>query len=202
MSDSSQGAGWWIASDGKWYPPHLAPGAPPLPPPPSPGAPVGVPSASAAPVGSVGNPPSQTHPKKNRTGRWIGIGVGVVVLIIIIAAAAGGSKNKTPSATDASTTPTTAASTGSTANTSPPTTKAPGQPTGKDGTFAFTVTGQQCGLTTVGTDPLTQTAPAGSSWCVDNFTVTNDKGSSGDISPETRRPSTPAISSSRLTPRP
>ncbi len=25
MSDGSQGPGWWIASDGKWYPPHLHP---------------------------------------------------------------------------------------------------------------------------------------------------------------------------------
>ena len=30
MSDSSQGPGWWLASDGKWYPP--APPAPPAPP--------------------------------------------------------------------------------------------------------------------------------------------------------------------------
>jgi uncharacterized RDD family membrane protein YckC len=27
MSDVSQGAGWWIASDRKWYPPHLHPSA-------------------------------------------------------------------------------------------------------------------------------------------------------------------------------
>ena len=27
MSDVSQGEGWWIASDGKWYPPHLHPEA-------------------------------------------------------------------------------------------------------------------------------------------------------------------------------
>lgn len=26
MSDVSQGPGWWLASDGKWYPPHLHPG--------------------------------------------------------------------------------------------------------------------------------------------------------------------------------
>src|SRR5271155_2127738 len=25
MSDTSQGAGWWFASDGKWYPPELVP---------------------------------------------------------------------------------------------------------------------------------------------------------------------------------
>lgn len=34
MSDSSQGPAWWLASDGKWYPPEAKPGVP-LPPPPS-----------------------------------------------------------------------------------------------------------------------------------------------------------------------
>jgi hypothetical protein len=28
MSDTSQGPGWWQASDGKWYPPEQAPGGP------------------------------------------------------------------------------------------------------------------------------------------------------------------------------
>ena len=34
MSDRPQGEGWWLASDGKWYPPesHPAPPAPPAPP--------------------------------------------------------------------------------------------------------------------------------------------------------------------------
>jgi hypothetical protein len=34
MSDTSQGPGWWLASDGKWYAPELAaqPAAPPAPP--------------------------------------------------------------------------------------------------------------------------------------------------------------------------
>jgi len=27
MSDKSEGPGWWIASDGKWYPPELHPSA-------------------------------------------------------------------------------------------------------------------------------------------------------------------------------
>ena len=26
MSDTSQGPGWWQASDGKWYPPEQSPG--------------------------------------------------------------------------------------------------------------------------------------------------------------------------------
>ena len=30
MSEHSQGEGWWQASDGKWYPPHLSPGHAPL----------------------------------------------------------------------------------------------------------------------------------------------------------------------------
>jgi len=34
MSDTSQGEGWWLASDGKWYPPQSA--APPAAPPPPP----------------------------------------------------------------------------------------------------------------------------------------------------------------------
>lgn len=35
MSDASQGPGWWLASDGKWYPPQVPPAAfaPPVPPP-------------------------------------------------------------------------------------------------------------------------------------------------------------------------
>ncbi len=36
MSDTSQGPGWWIASDGKWYPPESA--QPATPPPPTPPA--------------------------------------------------------------------------------------------------------------------------------------------------------------------
>jgi uncharacterized RDD family membrane protein YckC len=34
MADVSQGPGWWIASDGKWYPPHLHPSVVLAPPPP------------------------------------------------------------------------------------------------------------------------------------------------------------------------
>jgi hypothetical protein len=36
MSDTTQGPGWWLASDGKWYPPELHPN---YAPPPSPSAP-------------------------------------------------------------------------------------------------------------------------------------------------------------------
>ena len=34
MNDTSQSAGWWLDSDGKWYPPELAPSLRPPPPPP------------------------------------------------------------------------------------------------------------------------------------------------------------------------
>ena len=45
MSDTSQGPGWWLASDGKWYPPSAAPGnssPPPTPQIPPTGAPYNV----------------------------------------------------------------------------------------------------------------------------------------------------------------
>jgi hypothetical protein len=108
----------------------------------------------------------------------------LIVLVFGVLALAGCSAKVSTSATtttaaSSATTATTGAP-ATTAATSPPTTKAAGKPSGKDGTFAFTVTGQQCGLTTVGSGPLAQTAPSGSSWCVYNLTVMNDKGSSGD----------------------
>ena len=31
MSDVSMGPGWWLANDGRWYPPQSAPGTPPPP---------------------------------------------------------------------------------------------------------------------------------------------------------------------------
>jgi hypothetical protein len=51
MSDVSQGPGWWLATDGKWYAPEQHPSyvvLPPLPPPPP-----AVPSAVAAPTVSL-----------------------------------------------------------------------------------------------------------------------------------------------------
>jgi hypothetical protein len=48
-ADTSQGPGWWQASDGKWYPPEQKPGAAPSTPPvPSP-APSAMPPAGAVP---------------------------------------------------------------------------------------------------------------------------------------------------------
>jgi Domain of unknown function (DUF4282) len=57
MSDSSQGPGWWQASDGKWYPPEQQSGA--LPPPPSPGS-GPLPGPGPLPGGQPGSSPSPT----------------------------------------------------------------------------------------------------------------------------------------------
>jgi hypothetical protein len=48
MSDKPEGPGWWIASDGKWYPPELHPSA-----------------GGESPAGAPAAPPTQPH-------RWQG----------------------------------------------------------------------------------------------------------------------------------
>ena len=48
MSDTSQGEGWWQASDGKWYPPQRSPSPPP---------------AASAPPPSSQPPPPQPQPQ-------------------------------------------------------------------------------------------------------------------------------------------
>ena len=59
MSDASQGPGWWLASDGRWYAPethpnYVAPPPPPPPPPPSPSPPTSMPpTAAAQPISEV-----------------------------------------------------------------------------------------------------------------------------------------------------
>lgn len=56
MSDTSQGPGWWQASDGKWYPPEQAPGAAPGTPP------AGDPGAYGTPAPGYGTPPPYGAP--------------------------------------------------------------------------------------------------------------------------------------------
>jgi len=64
MSDVSQGEGWWIASNGKWYPPERTPGhAPPPPPPDDLPAPPSSPSNAAVPGG--------VPPDLLRAGPWL-----------------------------------------------------------------------------------------------------------------------------------
>ena len=73
MSDVSQGPGWWMASDGKWYPPeqhpdYVAPAPPPpaAPPPASPPPagppPAGPPPGGAEPPPTWAPPPAPTSP--------------------------------------------------------------------------------------------------------------------------------------------
>jgi len=80
MSDTSQGGGWWIASDGKWYPPEVHPNYRP------PALPQVVPAFPAFQNAtySVGTPGPQ-EPGKRVSGRLINsIVVAVVVVAVLI----------------------------------------------------------------------------------------------------------------------
>jgi hypothetical protein len=113
VSMSSQGPGWWQASDGRWYPPeqHPSVAAPPSPPPVAPptwtppSAPVGpptappasappaygqpgtptAPSASIPPAyGQPGPPPGFSSPTTRRSGpRW-GLWIGLAVVVAVL----------------------------------------------------------------------------------------------------------------------
>ena len=110
MSDTSQGAGWWQASDGNWYAPETHPEA-----------------QSVLPEAQAVGGPDPKQPWYKRKG-IIALGVGAVILVIIVAANAG---KKTPDTTNASSTqsttalPATAPPTTAPPATAPPTTAAP-----------------------------------------------------------------------------
>ncbi|MFN8017802.1 MAG: hypothetical protein U0P45_06735 [Acidimicrobiales bacterium] len=84
MSDTSQGPGWWQASDGKWYPPEQAPGAAPQPGAPQPGY--------GAPQPGYGAPqPGMAGPGGVGVGDALGYGwkkfqehVGTIIVAVII----------------------------------------------------------------------------------------------------------------------
>jgi hypothetical protein len=88
VSDESQGPGWWLASDGKWYPPELAPGAPPS----SPGGPAagyGAPGGgwgNAAGGGGYGAPPASVDVGPAISYGWnkFTSNLGPVLLIVLI----------------------------------------------------------------------------------------------------------------------
>lgn len=146
MSDTPQGPDWWLASDGKWYPGHLAPGAPPPPPPPQsqwgPPPQAGGQSQPSAPLSSPPNGPPNApgrnpwrrfrrFPLAGQIAAWV---VAVFVVLAVIGAAVG-SKPSKPSRAAASITPSTTArtvpeTTSTTSTTLPqPTTTAPPPPT-------------------------------------------------------------------------
>ncbi|MGH9187542.1 MAG: hypothetical protein ACRD0U_17290, partial [Acidimicrobiales bacterium] len=80
MSEQQPGPGWWLASDGRWSPPELAPDAPAEAPQPPPGA-----QAQPPRVG----PPTVSTPVEPRRnwGRVFALGVGLTILGGLAAAA-------------------------------------------------------------------------------------------------------------------
>ena len=87
MSDSSQGPGWWQASDGRWYPPEQHPQAASTLPPPTqasvPQAPIPSPPA-ITPFGSPGG-----QGKRSWWRRWWVIAIGAVIALAIVAGIVG-----------------------------------------------------------------------------------------------------------------
>ena len=79
MSDTSQGPGWWLASDNKWYPPAGTPAPPPPPLPPS-GQPQ--PPYGTHPM----QPPPYAQPVQKKSGK--GCLIAVLVVFGLLAALA------------------------------------------------------------------------------------------------------------------
>jgi len=106
MSDVSGGPGWWLASDGRWYPPEQQPGPPTIPqypglpplgwvPPVSvpTGPPGTVPTALPPVVGGPawgGVPSLATSPEPRRRARPGAIIIGVVLVLVVVNLAAVG----------------------------------------------------------------------------------------------------------------
>ncbi len=65
MSDTSQGPGWWQASDGKWYPPESAPWAAPVTPPSETTLPADPTPAAGDPAPYGQTPYGQTPPEQS-----------------------------------------------------------------------------------------------------------------------------------------
>jgi hypothetical protein len=87
VSDSSQGPGWWQASDGKWYPPEQAPGYQQ----PAPGGPYGAPYGGGGGGGSatggtdVGSVLSYSWNKFVQSiGEWVILWLIAVVASIVV----------------------------------------------------------------------------------------------------------------------
>lgn len=100
MSDSSQGEGWWVASDGRWYPPEQHPDAGPARP--APAAPAAAstsvtpvaPAAPATPAGPV--PDGAPHGRRRSPVLLIGVlAVAVLVVVVGVVVIGGGSADET-----------------------------------------------------------------------------------------------------------
>lgn len=114
MSDTSQGPGWWMASDRKWYPPHLHPAyvAPPQPPgfDHNPRPAITAPMAASAPSAPQTPAPVQStapsRPQGHKTSPWILVALGVVVVVVIVAVFLPGTSPRARNATPTTTIPT------------------------------------------------------------------------------------------------
>jgi hypothetical protein len=87
MSDVSQGPGWWLAADGKWYPPEQQPNyQPPTPPPPPPVDPATPPAAAGPGPGATSRPTGSTPPFNFDAKRWSQAEriTGVATLVLFI----------------------------------------------------------------------------------------------------------------------
>ena len=114
MSDSSQGEGWWQASDGKWYPPEAQPGQPAATPQ-TPGGP-----------NSADPKPSLWRRFRNQA-LWkqiVAWAVAAIVAIVVIAVAAGGGSSPNNRNTLDATGPTTSTTEATTTTTEATTTTA------------------------------------------------------------------------------
>jgi len=102
MSDVSEGTGWWLASDGKWYAPEAGSGAPPQ----------SVPERRA-PAHLSRRPPTNRRGSRHVLLGLLAIIVVAAVVIVAVMASTGGKKHKSAGAAVSSPhTPTTAATVG------------------------------------------------------------------------------------------
>jgi hypothetical protein len=84
VTDAAQGPGWWMASDGKWYPPHLHPSA----------APVASNPWAAHPFGTgpvVQPPPGHSRSKRRVIASLAVVGALVLIAGVLIGVLGGGS---------------------------------------------------------------------------------------------------------------
>lgn len=88
MSDTPQGPGWWLASDGKYYPPNTPPVGSPLPPPGSPPiAPAAPPTQPLAPQPHFNTPPRSVSPGLSGTLQgfgWAACGIAILTALLAI----------------------------------------------------------------------------------------------------------------------
>lgn len=108
MSDTSQGAGWWQASDDKWYPPETHPDRrpppPPREPPPRPAEPTRpvvkqrptpTPFLVKAPGRPASGSESDASAKRPNWWRWIVLAVVIVVVVIVVVRSQSGTSHNT-----------------------------------------------------------------------------------------------------------